>query len=53
MVEVRSEGKEEKEEHPDVGNSTCKGPVAGGSTGSRGGEQGRLEQRDQKEDRKS
>lgn len=48
--EVRSEGKEEKEEHPDIGDSTCKGPVAGGITVSLEGGQGRLEQR---EDRKA
>ena len=43
MVELRSEGKEEEEEHPDVENSMCKGPGVGESTVSMGEEPGRLE----------
>lgn len=31
MVELRCEGKEKKEEHLDMGNSTCKGPAAEGN----------------------
>lgn len=43
MVELRCEGREEKEEYPDIGNSTCKGPVAEGSKVSTGEEAGRPE----------
>lgn len=53
MAELKSEGKE-KEEHPDIRNSTCKGPVAGrNAVKNQGEEPGRLEQGKLREEGKS
>ena len=53
MVELRCEGKEKKEEHLDMGNSTCKGPAAEGNKVSTGEEPGRPEQGELREKGKS
>lgn len=49
MDELRSEEKEEKEAHLEIGNNMCKDPVAGRSTASTGEEPGSLEQGEPRE----